>query len=272
MSEGATFTMRSAPPEPDAARLGNPSFVWRAGQERRLALIERYASLRGRRVLDLGCGVGEYVRAFARRGARAFGTDIATDRLCEAARRVEETQTAGVEGFLVAAGEALPFADGAYDLVVLNEVIEHVADDRATLREVGRVLRPGGTCVIFAPNRLFPFETHGIYWRGRYIFGNIPFVNWLPDAWRHRLVPHARAYRHDDWARLVPGTGLRIVDHTYVYPAFDNVEARVPLLGRLVRAACYRAEATALRRFGLSHLVVLRRDDAATPAGGGVGA
>lgn len=247
--------------EPEAARLGNPSYVWRSGQERRLALIERYVPLRGKRVLDLGCGVGEYVRAFARRGGRVVGSDIAAGRLVDAAGRVAETRTEGVLGFLVAAGEALPFRDASLDVIVLNEVIEHVADDRATLREIARVLRPGGTCILYAPNRLYPFETHGIYWRGRYIFGNIPLVNWLPDRLRNRLVPHARAYRHGDWRRLIAGTRLRLVDQTYVYPGFDNIEARRPALGRLVRAVCYWAEGNALRRFGLSHLIVLRRED-----------
>ena len=249
--------------EPEAARLGNPSFVWRFGQERRLALIERYVSLRDRHVLDLGCGVGEYVRAFARRGARALGTDIAADRLVEARQRVDEaTATHGVEGFVAAAGESLPFQDALFDLVVLNEVIEHVQDDRATIREVARVLRPGGTCILFAPNRLYPFETHGIYWRGRYVFGNIPLVNWLPGAIRDRLVPHARAYGHEDWRRLIAGTPLRIVDQGYVYPGFDNIEARSRVLANAVRGFCYWAEGNALQRFGLSHLVVLRRDDA----------
>ena len=258
-------TATALPPvgEPDAARLGNPSFVWRYGQERRLALIERYISLHDRRVLDLGCGVGEYVRAFARRGAQALGTDIAVDRLVEARQRVETTATRGVQGFLAAAGESLPFQDAIFDLVVLNEVIEHVNDDRQTLREVARVLRPGGTCVLFAPNRLFPFETHGIYWRGRYIFGNIPFVNWLPAAIRDRLVPHARAYRHGDWAQLIEGTSLRIIDHGYVYPGFDNIEARSRALATAVRRFCYWAEGNALQRFGLSHMVVLRRDEVA---------
>ncbi|TAK77721.1 MAG: methyltransferase domain-containing protein [Dehalococcoidia bacterium] len=248
--------------EPEAARLGNPSYVWRSGQERRLALIERYVPLSGKRVLDLGCGLGEYVRAFARRGAKVLGSDIATARLVEARARAAAAATDGVEGFLAAAGEALPFRDGCLDLIVLNEVIEHVADDRETLREVARVLAPGGTCILYAPNRLYPFETHGIYWRGRYIFGNIPFVNWLPDALRNRLVPHARAYRQGDWRRLIAGTSLRIVDQTYVYPGFDNVEARNARLGRLVRAVCYWTEDTALKRFGLSHLVVLRQDGA----------
>ena len=250
--------------EPDAARLGNPSFVWRSGQERRLAIIERYLSLRDRHVLDLGCGLGEYVRAFARRGAHALGTDIAIDRLVEAQERVVSTATCGVDGFLAAAGEALPFRDALFDLVVLNEVIEHVQDDRATLREVARVLRPGGTCVLFAPNRLYPFETHGIYWRGRYIFGNIPLVNWLPRAIRDRLVPHARAYRHGDWERLTDGLPLRMIDHGYVYPGFDNIEARSRMLANAVRGLCYWAEGNGLQRFGLSHLVVLRRDEAAS--------
>lgn len=247
---------------PDAARLGNPSFVWRSGQERRLDLIERYVPLAGRRVLDLGCGVGEYVRAFARRGGTAFGIDIASARLTEARRRDRANPERGsAAGLLAAAGETLPFGNESMDVIVLNEVIEHVADERQTLAEVARVLAPGGTCVIYAPNRLYPFETHGIYIGRRYLFGNIPFVNWLPGPIRDRLVPHARAYRHGDWRRLVEGLPLHIVDHTYVYPGFDNIEARLGVVGRAMRGICQRLETTPLRRFGLSHLVVLRRSE-----------
>jgi len=229
--------------------------VWRSGQQRRVAIIERYVSLRDRRVLDLGCGVGEYVRAFEQRGAEAFGCDIEWARLLEARAR-------GTGDVLAAAGESLPFADDSIEVIVLNEVIEHVQNDQATMREVGRVLAPDGTCVIYAPNRLYPFETHGIYLGKRYIFGNIPFVNWLPGFLRNRLVPHARAYKTSDWPRVFAGSGLEVRAQGVVYPGFDNLEARLGRLGRWIRAFCYWAEGTPLERFGLSHLIVLRKPDA----------
>ena len=251
----------------DAARLGNPSFVWRSGQERRLEMMARFIPLHGARVLDLGCGVGEYVRALTREGADTLGADVAKSRLTEARRRLAADpplqrdggpKLGTIAGLLAATGEALPVANGSLDAVILNEVIEHVDDDVATLCEVARTLRPGGTCVIFAPNRLYPFETHGIYLGQRYIFGNIPLVNWLPNVLRHRLVPHARAYRHSDWQRLASSVNLELVHHGYVYPGFDNVATRWPQVARILRAICYRAEHTPAARLGLSHLVVLR--------------
>ncbi|MFN8639198.1 MAG: class I SAM-dependent methyltransferase [Dehalococcoidia bacterium] len=230
--------------------------MWRGGQDRRLAIIERHVRLDGRRVLDLGCGVGEYVRAFARRGARALGCDIEVARLVEARAR-------GTTNVLAAAGEALPFRTGSLDVVVLNEVIEHVADDAATMREVGRVLAPGGTCVIFAPNQLFPFETHGVYvtFRGqrRYIFGNIPLVNWLPPSLRDRLVPHARVYSRASLDRAVATSGLDVVSRDYVFPGFDNIAGRLGAPGRLLRTVMHAIEDSPLRAFGISHVYVLRK-------------
>ena len=56
------------------------------------------------------------------------------------------------------------------------------------------------------------------------------------------------------------------MDHTYVYPGFDNIHHRSALLAKVVRGFCYWAEGNPLRRFGLSHLVVLQRDAASTTA------
>lgn len=238
---------------PDRAQvaLGNPSYVWRFGQDRRLTLIRTFVPLEDARILDIGCGVGTYVRKLREFAPAVVGIDIDRVRLTNGARETP--------GLLLAASEALPFPEGVFDMVLLNEVIEHVRDDRRTLEEATRVIRPGGHVVLFAPNRFFPFETHGVYLGSRFVFGNIPLVNYLPDPVRNRLVPHARAYTGRQIGRLIEGLDVDVVERTRVYPGFDNVTARRPALGRLYRAICYRAERTWLRTFGLSHFVVLRR-------------
>jgi hypothetical protein len=112
---------------------------------------------------------------------------------------------------------------------------------------------------VYAPNRLYPFETHGIYVGKRFVFGNIPFVNWLPNPLRNRLVPHARAYTKRGIRRTYRGLPVAVLAETYVYPGFDNIIARRKRLGRVLRSVLYRAERTPLRMFGLSHFVVLQK-------------
>ncbi|MCI0856860.1 MAG: class I SAM-dependent methyltransferase, partial [Chloroflexi bacterium] len=164
-------------------------------------LIRRYVDLEDARVLDIGCGIGTYVKKLDEVSGEAYGVDIDPARVHEGA----QTRQSRRGTLSVAVSERLPFADASFDMVLLNEVIEHVKDDVATLREACRVLRPGGHVVIYAPNRLYPFETHGVYLGKRYVFGNIPFVNYLPDLLRGRLVPHARAYTTRGLRRIVAG-------------------------------------------------------------------
>jgi SAM-dependent methyltransferase len=238
---------------PDRAQvaLGNPSFVWRFGQDRRLNLIRQYAPLDRARILDIGCGLGVYVRKFRDLSDAVIGVDVDRKRLSEGAKTVP--------GLMLAAGEHLPFRDGYFDVVVLNEVIEHVNDDAATMREALRVLRPGGHIAIYAPNRLYPFETHGIYLGKKYVFGNIPLVNWLPTPLRNRLVPHARAYTRAGIRRTYRALDVDVRTETYVFPGFDQIIARRKRLGAVLRTVLYRAERTPLRMFGLSHFIVLRK-------------
>ncbi|MBO41068.1 MAG: SAM-dependent methyltransferase, partial [Chloroflexi bacterium] len=101
----------------------------------------------------------------------------------------------------------------------------------------------------------------GIWWRGKYIFGNIPFVNWLPTRLRNRLVPHARVYGYHGFEDIVDKQLFEIVEHTYVFPGFDNIFARSRLIAGLLRKLCYSLEATYFKRLGISHLLVLRRID-----------
>jgi len=251
--DGSGGAGHAAHPHEKAITLGHPSYVWGLGQERRLALIRRYVTLEDQTILDVGCGLGMYVRAFRRFSLEVFGIDIDADKLLQA--RVD------VPNLTAATAETLPFPAGAFGVILSHEVIEHVTDDRQAVADAVRILQTGGRLVIFAPNRLFPFETHGVYWGGRYHFGNIPLVGYLPDRWRRRFAPHVRAYTRRGLRRLLAGLPVRVVVHTQIYPGYDKIAGRRPVMGRLLRAVTYLLENTPLRAFGLSHLLVVERTD-----------
>lgn len=241
-----------------AALRGEPSYVWRAGQQRRLEMIVQAGGerLRGD-ILENGCGVGMYVEHLAPFGGRVFGLEYDFERAAKAGARSP--------GIINAAGEHLPYPDSSFDLILSHEVLEHVADDVLAVREMVRVLRnpgqgrPGGRAVIFVPNRGYPFETHGIYWRGQYSFGNKPFVNYLPRPWRDKLAPHVRIYSSADLSKLFKGLPVRFVERTVIFGAYDNIIARIGSPGKVLRGALQMLEATPLRHFGLSHFWVVEK-------------
>ncbi|MEA3345896.1 MAG: class I SAM-dependent methyltransferase [Chloroflexota bacterium] len=237
--------------EDKSIALGHPSYLWRFGQERRLGFIQRYAPLEGKRILDVGCGVGMYARAMQAFSERVYGMDVDAERAAQARRLLPN--------IVVAPAERLPFASGFFEVVLLHEVIEHVEDDRRAIQEVYRVLAPGGRMVIFAPNRLYPLETHGFFWQGKYHFGNIPLINWLPDPLRGRLAPHVRAYTRRDLRRLLDGLPIRVLVNTQIFPGYDKIAARWPVLGRVLRKVTYFLEKTPLRCIGLSHFLVVEK-------------
>ncbi len=235
-----------------AALRGEPSYVWRAGQARRLSMIEVAAGgrLQGR-LLENGCGVGMYVEKLAEFGGDVIGLEFDFARGAEAHLRSSH--------IVNAAGEFLPFLEGSFDLILSHEVIEHVQDDRCAVAEMVRTLKPGGRAVIFCPNRGYPFETHGIYWQGKYKFGNIPLVNWLPRRWRDRLAPHVRVYSRRDLANLFAGLPVHVVERSIIFGAYDNIIHRFPRLGRALRAALQFLERTPLKTLGLSHFWVVEK-------------
>ncbi len=208
-------------------------------------------------VLDNGCGVGAYLEHLTPLAERAFGLERDLEHAGNARSVCSEV--------ISARSERLPFPDGIFDLIVSHEVLEHVRDDRYALQEMVRTLRqpadgkPGGRLTLFVPNRGYPVETHGMYWRGKYRFGNIPLVNYLPTPIRNKLAPHVRAYTASQLHGLAADLPVRVVQRTVIYGAYDNLIARWPRFGRLLRSALQTLERTPLRAFGLSHFWVFER-------------
>jgi SAM-dependent methyltransferase len=239
-----------------AALRGEPSHVWRYGQNRRLDMIVALLPIDTRRILVDGCGVGQYVRHLAGLGYNTIGLDIEFDR-------VREGTQAGIEQLHAAAGEYLPYPDNTFDALLSHEVIEHVANDRFAACEMIRVLRPGGRVILFCPNRWYPFETHGHYWRGQYHFGNTPLINYLPNPLRSKFAPHVRAYTSAGIRDLFAALPVRVIKHTQIYPGYDNLVQRRPTLGKVLRATTYTFERTPLKKLGLSHFLVVEKVEAA---------
>ena len=99
---------------------------------------------RGERILDIGCGEGSYDYRIALRGARVFGFDLNRDQL----RRAAVWHKTPFTGFFCADAGAFPLLSGRFDTVMSLCVFEHLPDDRQTLREMWRVLRPGGRILL----------------------------------------------------------------------------------------------------------------------------
>lgn len=239
-------------PSDKAALRGEPSYVWRAGQERRLKLIRAAApQLDNGLVLENGCGLGMYVAQLRRFSPHVFGFDYELDRVIAGGRTLDK--------LACAAGEHLPYPTNTFAVMLSNEVIEHVQDDVAAVREMVRTLRVGGRLVLFCPNRWYPVEQHGIYWRGRYIFGNVPLVNYLPDPLRNKLAPHVRTYTRRGLRKLFDDLPVKIIQHAIIYGGYDNLIARLGPLGKLIRGVLYVFENTPLQMFGLSHFLVVEK-------------
>jgi len=235
-----------------AALRGEPSYVWRAGQQRRLEMIIQAAGERIQgNILENGCGVGMYVEHIVPFGGTVIGLEYDFERAAEA--RINSPH------ILNAAGEFLPLPSATFDLILSHEVIEHVQNDRSAIQEMVRVLKPGGRAVIFCPNRGYPYETHGIYWKDKYYFGNKLFINYLPHALRDKLAPHVRVYSTSDMRKLFEGLPVRLIEQTIVFGAYDNIIARFGSLGKILRAILQLLEKTPLKIFGLSHFWVVEK-------------
>jgi 2-polyprenyl-3-methyl-5-hydroxy-6-metoxy-1,4-benzoquinol methylase len=170
--------------------------------------------LAGRRVLDAGCGDGTYAIEAAARGARVVSVDADPSMLRAAEMRARER---GVvvdlhEGRI----EALPFGDGWFDAVFAVTVLCFVADATAAMRELARVLVPGGRLVL---GELGRFSSWAAWRRLRGWFGSA--------TWRA-----ARFYGERDLSGLLRGAGLeveRIAGAVYYPPIGSAARILAPL-------------------------------------------
>jgi SAM-dependent methyltransferase len=104
------------------------------------------------RILDVGCGAGVTVLELAHAGYQASGIDIAP-KMIERAQAEAQAQQITAD-FRVALAEALPYPDASFDVLIALGLLGNIVDDRPALREMRRVLKPGGRVLLTMPNLL----------------------------------------------------------------------------------------------------------------------
>ncbi|HQC64789.1 MAG TPA: class I SAM-dependent methyltransferase, partial [Anaerolineaceae bacterium] len=100
-----------------------------------------------------------------------------------------------------------------------------------------------------------------IYKNGKYIFGNIPLVNWLPRKWRDKFCPHVEIYTRQDLRKLFKGLPVKFITQRTIFGGYDNIIQSRPRLGKFLRRVLYALEKTPLQRLGLSHFWVVEKQN-----------
>ena len=220
-------------------------------QVRSRAVLARLVAQPGELILDIGCGNARDIIPILEAGATVVGVDLSAGMI-EQAR--QDLAIAGYRDVRLEVGDAtqLAFASGTFDKVLCSEVIEHIPDASQAIREMARVLKPGGVLVISTPNRRswYGFDRYGV-WTGllrrRW---NHPFDNW-------RTMRELRSLLEHDGFTLSSTTTTCYLPGflaTYFLPrplqsaVVIAATALAPLVSKLAPANGYLLVATAIKR------------------------
>ena len=118
-------------------------------------------------VLDIGIGSGHIAKEIGKGCKELHGIDVVDERVVK-------------EGYLLSRvkGEVLPFKDNMFDVVISNQVLEHVGDKKKHVDEIRRVLKKGGICYLATPNKFWIIEPHF----------KLPFLSWFPRSIAKRYL------------------------------------------------------------------------------------
>ena len=185
--------------------------------------------------------------------------------------KVEEARNAGLGEDKLIQGDlqSMPFASSSFDILFFNEVLEHVPSDQAALSEAHRVLKDDGLVVIFSPNRLYPFESHGVYLKKKEKVKLpvwTPFIPYIPTRLGTCFFEYwARNYWPGQLRRMVKASGFSIVETSFVWQTFEGISgSKTGWLNKsrpLLRSFSTRLEKTPLLNvFGISQYICAKKE------------
>ncbi len=190
-----------------------------------LDLLHRHVrDLHGRRVFELGFGSAETLFSLPR-NCEIAGVELSESAVRRAAGKARQQERNNCRFEMIAEGATLPFGDGEFDIAIASHVLEHVPDATSTLRELRRLLRPGGLLLLVVPiNEKYPDENH----RRTYTSGSLR-ADCERNGFRFREGIENEVLYHlvEDLYQRCDAGGWSLVDNV-VRVAFNLSTARLP--------------------------------------------
>lgn len=148
---------------------------------------KRVGPLNDKKMLDVGFGNGLIAEAFSKEGSFMYGVEI-DEKLVSIAKEITKSENQKID-FRIYDGKNLPFEDSYFDYVFSTSVLEHITYKKEILKEVSRVLKPGGKFYLAFPNRFTPIETHSK------LFG----IGYMPRSLARKYLKIRGRNTIDDW-------------------------------------------------------------------------
>lgn len=206
-------------------------------------LVELAAPLPTDDALDISTGGGHTALALAPHVGRVVASDL-TPRMLAAARDFITARGVANVAYVIADAERLPFLDEAFDLVTVRLAPHHYADVAAAMREVSRVLKPGGRFVMI--DNIAPED---------------PALDALVNDWDTRRDPsHVREWTVAEWRALLAGAGLRITDLETEHKPYDFTAWTERMGMPAAEAAALEADILAVPEPARAYFAVVERD------------
>ena len=168
-------------------------------------ILEHLQNLAKLRLLEVGCGNGPYLAWLSKRDLTSIvGIDLSPRILIEARKRVQHEGQISIVRLVAADAVTLPFVDASFDLLLASQVIEHIPAARSALREMWRVMRPGGVLIISTDNR-DNRVTQALSWPLRFMRRLLGFPEWHPP------FPH-RSYAQAEFIAMIRQAGFDVLE------------------------------------------------------------
>lgn len=178
-------------------------------------------------ILDMACGRGFYLNMYRYvSSCRLVGTELDWEIINKAQRNVGHLPDLALINANI---YALPYGDNSFDGVILSEILEHVDDDVAGLKEVYRVLKPGGVVAITVPHANYPFLWDPINKTLETLFGTHISRGPLAGIWAN----HVRLYTPEDLRAAVAAAGFEVAEErSFTHHSFPFIHNIVYGLGK----------------------------------------